>query len=133
MNSYDELIRAAQAVRAHSYSPYSHYPVGAALQTRDGRTFVGTNVEDASWLTICAERAAICAAVAAGSREIAAIVVVTASSPPAAPCGACRQYLAEFADDSVPIVLINDRGERRDTTVGELLPLAFRTRDLATP
>jgi cytidine deaminase len=128
----NELIEAARRVRAHAHAPYSRYQVGAAVRGASGRVYVGANVENASFgLALCAERAAVAAAVAAGETSITAVAVVTATSPPAAPCGMCRQVLAEFADDALPIALVNDAGERTDTTLGALLPHAFRRDDLA--
>jgi cytidine deaminase len=127
----NELIEAARRVRAHAHAPYSRYQVGAAVRGASGRVY-GANVENASFgLALCAERAAVAAAVAAGETSITAVAVVTATSPPAAPCGMCRQVLAEFADDALPIALVNDAGERTDTTLGALLPHAFRRDDLA--
>ncbi len=94
MNS-DELVSAARAAREKAYAPYSRYQVGAAVQTVEGRVFTGCNIENASYgLSICAERTAIFAAVAAGAREITAVALVTADG--GTPCGACRQVLAEF-------------------------------------
>jgi cytidine deaminase len=126
----DALVAAAAAARARAYAPYSRYPVGAAVRTDDGRVYTGANVENASYgLSLCAERNAVMAAVLDGARALSAVAVVTASAPPAAPCGMCRQTLAEFARD-MPIALANDRGERVDTTLAELLPRAFRRDDL---
>jgi cytidine deaminase len=126
-----ELIEAARRVRAHAYAPYSHYAVGAAVRAASGRIYAGANVENASYgLALCAERSAVAAAVAAGETALTAVAVVTATSPPAAPCGMCRQVLAEFGRDELLIVLVNDADERRDTTLGELLPHAFRRPDL---
>lgn len=123
---HSDLLAAAHAVRAQSHSPYSRYPVGAALLARDGRVFVGANVENRSYgLALCAERSAIATAISAGAREFAAIAVVTSSSPPAAPCGLCRETLAEFCTGDFPIVLGNDRGETRETTLGALFPDPF--------
>ena len=98
----DALIDQAWVARANAHAPYSRYLVGAALEAADGRVFVGANVECASLgLTNCAERVALGAAVAAGVRKFKRLVVVTESSSPAAPCGACRQALAEFGLDIV--------------------------------
>ncbi len=120
----DRLVRAAQAVRANAYAPYSEFAVGAAVLVGDGRVFVGCNVENASFgLSVCAERHAVAAAVAAGSRDLLALAVVTATSPPASPCGACRQVLAEHGD--FPVILANGSGERLVTSVAELLPGRF--------
>ncbi len=126
-----ELIEAARAVRAHAHAPYSRYQVGAAVRGESGRIYVGANVENASYgLALCAERSAVAAAVSAGEKKVTAVAVVTATSPPAAPCGMCRQVLAEFGDDELPVALANDAGERTDTTLGALLPHAFRRGDL---
>ena len=121
------LELAATAARGNAYAPYSAYLVGAAVRTASGRVFTGANVENASYgLTLCAERAAIAAAVNAGERRLSAIAVVTQSEPPAAPCGMCRQTLAEFAGDDLEIVLVSASGKRLKTTLGALLPHAFR-------
>jgi cytidine deaminase len=123
----DELLEAARRVRAHAYAPYSRFAVGAAVRGLSGRIYAGANVENASYgLAICAERSAVAAAVAAGETGLTACAVVTSASPPAAPCGMCRQVLAEFAPDTLPIALSNDGDEREDTTLGALLPRAFR-------
>jgi cytidine deaminase len=125
-----ELVHAAHEARKKAYAPYSHYSVGAAVRARDGRVFSGANVENASYgLSICAERSAVVAAVMAGVRDLAAVAVATASSPPAAPCGMCRQTLAEFSRD-LAVTLVNDRGETAHTTLDELLPRAFRGEEL---
>jgi cytidine deaminase len=125
------LIAEARRVRANAYAPYSRFLVGAAVRAGSGKVYGGANVENASYgLALCAERSAIAGAIAAGETRIDAVAVVTATSPPAAPCGMCRQVLAEFADDRLPIVLVNDAGECEDTTLGALLPHAFRRPDL---
>jgi cytidine deaminase len=94
-----KLFRQARAAMKHAYAPYSHFHVGAAILLGDGRVFTGCNVENASYgLTICAERSAVFAAVAASARkpEIVAVAVVNQRGVPCSPCGACRQVLAEF-------------------------------------
>ena len=124
-----ELVRRAREVMAHAYAPYSRFRVGAAIEAADGRVFVGTNVESASYgLTVCAERMALGAAVAAGARELRRVAVVTEADPPAAPCGACRQLLAEFGLD-MEIVAAGPKSERR-WTLGALLPDAFTRESL---
>ena len=126
----DHLVSAAKEVRTKAHAPYSGYLVGAAVLTTDGRVFTGCNVENASYgLSVCAERHAIAAAVAAGCREFAGIAVVTQSDPPATPCGACRQVLAEF--DDFPVILAGLDGCQQSTTVHTLLPLAFDPTTLA--
>lgn len=121
----DELCARARAVQQHAYAPASHFRVGAAVLADDGRVFVGCNVENASYgLTICAERAAICAAVAAGVRAIRAVAVATDLLEPARPCGACRQVLAEFGP-AMAVVLCGTGDVRRTFTLDQLLPEPF--------
>jgi len=125
----DRLVEAATSVRACARAPYSGFAVGAAVLSADGCIHVGCNVENASYgLSVCAERHAVAAAVAAGTSVLSAVAVVTESSPPASPCGACRQVLAEFGN--FPVILANLAGERRITSVGELLPNAFTPESL---
>lgn len=125
MSDLEQLVAAARAVRANAYAKASDFAVGAAVRADDGRTFVGCNVENASYgLTICAERAAVCAAVAAGARRLVAVAVVTDLDDPARPCGACRQVLAEFGADME--VVLAGRGEALvRTTLDVLLPDPF--------
>jgi len=126
-----ELVRRAREVMRNAHAPYSRFHVGAALEAADGRIFVGTNVESASYgLTICAERMALGAAVAAGAKQFTRIAVTTAVDPPAAPCGACRQLLAEFGLD-LEVISAGPKSERR-WTLGELLPAAFTRESLDT-
>ena len=120
----DRLVAAAAAARDHAYAPYSRFRVGAALLLPDGGVSSGCNVENASFgLAVCAERNAVAAAVVAGGRSFRALAVVTDVHPPASPCGACRQVLAEFGD--FPVILANPDGERLVTSVTALLPGAF--------
>ncbi len=120
------LLAAARAVREHSHSPYSRFPVGAALLADDGTIWVGTNVENRSYgLTICAERAAVLAAVAAGRRRFRAVLILADADPPASPCGACREVLAEFCAPDLPVRSVNLAGEVRDFRFGELFPEPF--------
>jgi cytidine deaminase len=118
----DELVAAAWLARESAYAPYSVFPVGAALLAADGRIFTGCNVENLSYgLTQCAERTAICSAVAAGVREFILLAVVADTAVPISPCGACRQVMAEFG---VPQVILANRTERLEFTLEELLPRA---------
>ena len=120
--------RAAEAAKA-AYCPYSKYPVGAAALTEDGGIFTGCNVENASYgLTVCAERNAVFAAVASGARRIKALALAAGdASSPVAPCGACRQVLAEFCDADAPVICATPDGTiTLETTVGQLLPHAFK-------
>ncbi|HXF37153.1 MAG TPA: cytidine deaminase [Actinomycetota bacterium] len=125
----EELVEAARAVREHAYAPYSLFAVGAAVLA-GGRIFTGVNVENASYpLSICAERTAAAAAVAAGERRIEAVAVVGGEREPAPPCGGCRQVLAELGPDAV-VVSESVGGERRTWWLRDLLPHAFGPRDL---
>jgi len=125
----DELVAAARAVRGKAHAPYSGFAVGAAVRDELGRVHVGCNVENASYgLTVCAERNAVAAAVAAGAHAVRAVAVVTPTRPPASPCGACRQVLAELGDARTRVILARARGAAQTTTLGELLPRAFRLR-----
>lgn len=125
----DALVRAAEAARRHAHAPYSRYQVGAAVETEDGAIYAGCNVENASYgLTICAERAAVCAAVAAGARKIRRAVVITDADPPGAPCGACRQVLAEFGLD-MEVTAIGP-ARRMQWILRDLLPDAFTSEAL---
>ncbi len=125
---HEELVRAACAQRIRSYSPYSRFRVGAALRGASGQVFLGTNVENASFgLSICAERAAVVSAVAAGEQIFKAIAICADGPTPTAPCGACRQVLLEFGPE-LPVILAGENGldgEILELTVGELLPHAF--------
>lgn len=124
-----ELLRAAEDARKNAYAPYSHFLVGAALLTRDGRVFLGTNVENASFgATSCAERSALFAAVSAGAREFSCIAISGAHEGDRGticpPCGVCRQVLSEFCKNGFR-VLLGNADEYKEYTLGELLPHSF--------
>lgn len=125
----DALLRAARAAMARAWSPYSRFRVGAALLAEDGTVFSGCNVENASFgLTICAERTAVVKAVSEGRTRFLAIAVVTDSDRPLQPCGACRQFLAEFAPD-LRVLAAGREGAHEETRLSELLPGAFTGSD----
>jgi len=125
-----ELIEAAEKVSRLAYCPYSHFPVGAAVLASSGRIYTGCNVENVSYgLTICAERSAAFAMVAGGDRDLSAIVLYTPTAQPSSPCGACRQVLSEFGPDA-QVVSVCDGPERINSSVRELLPLAFGPENL---
>ena len=119
-----ELIAAAIEARKSSYSPYSSYPVGAALLTAKGELYTGTNIENAAYpMSICAERVAAFKAISAEDRDFKAIAVVTRDG--GFPCGACRQVLSEFGLDAY-VVIANEKGHiLEELTVSDLLPGAF--------
>jgi cytidine deaminase len=122
------LKNAALAVRENAYVPYSNFKVGAALRSSKGNIYVGCNVENAAYPEgTCAEAGAIAAMVAAGETEIAEAYVVAASPAPVTPCGGCRQKLAEFAAADLPVTMATTSGIEQSTTLGALLPGAFRS------
>jgi cytidine deaminase len=132
---WSQLEKAAAQVRELAHAPYSGYSVGAALLVGSGRVFAGCNVENASYgLAVCAERSAIVQMVAAGERDPIAIVVITRGPVVGSPCGMCRQTLAEFAGDDLPVRLLcaTDPADAKVVTLGELLPDAFRAAALRT-
>ena len=121
----DRLVVAARAVSANAYARYSQFRVGAAVLDESGRVHVGCNVENASYgLTVCAERNALFAMVAAGGKRMVALAVYTPTAEPTSPCGACRQVMAEFGLDAT-VVRACDSDQRLVTTVADLLPQAF--------
>ncbi|WP_049623689.1 cytidine deaminase [Frateuria defendens] len=123
------LLALAREAREKAWAPYSNFKVGAAVETRDGRRFGGCNVENAAYgLCNCAERTALFAAVAAGCRpgDFVALAVIADTPDPVAPCGACRQVMAELCDAAMPVLLGCLRGHTHTTTVDALLPGAFR-------
>lgn len=130
--TWTPLVEAAWTAWSRAYAPYSRFQVGAALLTTDGRLIPGCNVENAAYpATLCAERTAVCAAVATGLRPdgIEALVIVTEAETLTPPCGSCRQVLAEFAVD-LPILLVNRNG-RALHHLADLLPHAFTGRNLS--
>jgi cytidine deaminase len=121
-----ELLAAARQAREKAYAPHSNFRVGAAVLGADGLIYAGCNVENSSFgLTICAERNAIFAMVAAGVREIREILVIGDTEDFLPPCGACRQVMAEFAAPGVVVHMCNRSGDSRDASVGELVPFIF--------
>ena len=126
-----QLIEAAREVRHNAYAPYSNYPVGSALVTKNGRIYTGVNVENAAYpSSMCAERVALFKAISEGDRDFVAIAVVTDNA--GSPCGACRQVMAEF-NPGMAVIMANPEGNiLEETSVAELLPRAFRPEDLAT-
>ncbi|MGZ4032069.1 MAG: cytidine deaminase [Tumebacillaceae bacterium] len=126
-----QLIEQAKQARELAYVPYSKFPVGAALLIEGGEVVTGCNIENASFgLSNCAERTAVFKAVSAGKKQIKHVAIIADTEGPVSPCGACRQVLAEFCDPDTPVVLTNMKQDILETTVGNLLPGAFRKGDL---
>lgn len=126
-----ELIDKAIDARTRAHVPYSKFQVGAALITKNQKVYQGCNIENASYgLTNCAERTAIFKAVSEGEKEIETLVVVGDTEGPISPCGACRQVMAEFCDENTKIILTNLKGDIQETSINELLPGYFSSRDL---
>ena len=128
-----ELINIAIEARSLSYSPYSHFAVGAALLCKDGSVYVGSNVENASYpLSMCAERNALYSAFMDHKTkdDFVALAVVGDTDSPITPCGACRQVISELFPMNAPINMANLRGALIETTIAELLPFAFDGSDL---
>ena len=122
---FPALRAAAEAVLPHAHAPYSKLHVAAALADRSGRVYTGVNVENASYgLTVCAERNAVAAAVAAGADELRALVVISSAPHMITPCGACRQVLLELAPD-LDVRCYGGDGSKLATTARKLLPHAF--------
>lgn len=128
MSSIPALIDAARAARLKAHAPFSHFLVGAALETEDGQLITGCNVENATYgLTICAERVAMVKAISEGHRRFRRVVVVADTEDPTPPCGACRQILWEFGGD-LEVILANLKEEKGRHQLKTLFPLAFDAR-----
>ncbi len=121
-----KLIRAADAAREFAYVPYSGFRVGAALLCKDGTVYTGCNIENAAYgPTNCAERTAIFKAVSEGQRSFEAIAIISDSETFTAPCGVCRQVMAEFCQPDFTVLMCNHKGDYQKILLGELLPHAF--------
>jgi cytidine deaminase len=131
--NHELLVKQAFEAMKNAYAPYSHYHVGACVLTKDGKTFIGANIENASFgATNCGERSAIFAAYSHGYRQadIEAIAIVTDGARVAAPCGICRQVLSELLLETTPIILSNGK-ETVTETMATLLPFRFTAEDLS--
>ena len=129
----EELVLKAKEARELSYSPYSHFAVGAVVETKDGEVFLGANVENSAYpLCMCAERNALYNAYMHGytKEDLAALALIADTEKPCSPCGACRQVLSELFPDTAPIYMANMKGEIQESNVQELLPFAFSEEDL---
>ena len=129
----EELIKQAEGARKLSYSPYSHFAVGAALLTKDGKVFLGANIENSSYpLCMCAERNALYNAMMDGyqKEDFAALALTADTDEPCSPCGACRQVISELFPEDAPIYMANLKGDVKETNNKELLPFSFGKDDL---
>jgi len=127
----NDLLDAALEARKRSHAPYSKFLVGAAVRGASGRIYTGSNVESSSYgLTICAERLAICTALHEGEDELVEIAVVADTQGAPGPCGACRQFMYDFAPKAT-VFMADLRGETRTLIVEDLIPFAFGPGDLA--
>lgn len=126
-----DLVKAAKDAMGYAYVPYSNYPVGAALLTKDDKIITGCNIENASYgLTNCAERTALFKAVSEGITDFKTIAIICKGDLFASPCGACRQVIAEFLDQGTQVILANEKEEYQLSTVEKLLPGAFTPKSL---
>ena len=133
MMDRNELISKAKEARKLSYSPYSNFAVGAALLTKDGKVFLGANIENSSYpLCMCAERNALYNAMMDGYKkeDFVALAISADTDEPCSPCGACRQVISELFPRDGVIVLANLKGDVKETNIDELLPFAFSGDDL---
>ncbi|KAB7708735.1 cytidine deaminase [Bacillus aerolatus] len=127
----EQLIQEAKAARERAYVPYSKFPVGAALLTKDGKVFHGCNIENAAYsMCNCAERTALFKAWSEGEKEFAAMAVIADTARPVSPCGACRQVISELCTSDMKVILTNLQGDIEELTVENLLPGAFSPEDL---
>lgn len=129
----EQLVNKAIEARSISYSPYSNFKVGAALETKDGELYFGANVENSSYpVTMCAERNAIYNAMMHGKKkdDFKALAIVADSDRVCSPCGACRQVISELCPEDMPIYLANLKGDVKTTSAKELLPFAFEKGDM---
>ena len=132
MNKENLLLKAKEA-RKLSYSPYSNFAVGAAVETKDGQVFLGANVENSSYpLCMCAERNALYNAMMHGYKkdDIVALALCADTDAPCSPCGACRQVISELMNADAPVIMSNLKGDIQETNAKELLPFAFSPEDL---
>ncbi len=127
----EELLDRAHEAMENSYSPYSHYKVGAALETADGSVYTGCNIENSSYgATICAERTAAVKAVSDGHREIVRLAVVSSSDEFTYPCGICRQFLTEFMKPEAEVYFKDKEHGIMTVPFGVLVPFAFTSSDI---
>lgn len=126
-----ELLQIAIKAKENSYSPYSKFRVGAALLCKNDKVYSGTNVENASFgATVCAERIAVFKAISEGEKGFEKIAISVDSENLGYPCGMCLQVMTEFCDDNFKVIISNRQGEYKEVKLKELLPNAFRKKEL---
>lgn len=127
----EQLVQEAKSMLSQAYVPYSKFPVGAALLTKEGKVYKGCNIENAAYpVSCCAERTAIFKAVSEGERDFEAIAVIANTSRPVPPCGSCRQVMSEFFDPEMTVYISNQNQEIKEVKVKDLLPFSFNQEDL---
>ena len=126
-----KMLRMAAEAREKAYAPYSNFRVGACLKASSGAYYLGCNIESASFTpTVCAERTAMFKAIFEGEREFEGIAIVSDGLNYTAPCGVCRQVLAEFCDADMPVICSDRDGNYKMLELGELIPMAFTKKDM---
>lgn len=132
MNNLQKLLSLAREAAARAYCPYSHFAVGAAIESTDGKFYSGCNVENISYpVGTCAEAGAIAAMIAGGGKKIREILIVADSRELIKPCGACLQRIAEFAAPETPVHLADSQNVRQTFKLSDLLPQAFNAEELS--
>jgi len=128
METYKNLLSQAKQASENSYSPYSKFSVGASVLYESGKIYTGCNIENASYgLSLCAERCAMSSAIISGEKtKIKAIAIYSPNQIKCLPCGACRQWLYEFADDDAEIILQDENNNPLVLTLGDIFPYGFK-------
>lgn len=130
MKEIENLIEIAIDNKKNSYSPYSNFRVSSVVKTKSGAIYKGVNIENAAYSPcLCAERSAMSSAISEGEKDFA-YIVITGDSHDTFPCGVCRQFIKEFADDETKIVIANSLNDYNIFTIDELLPHSFSSKDL---
>lgn len=130
MTEIKDLIKRALKIKKRAYAPYSNFHVACVVMTKSGKVFEGVNIENAAYSpTLCAERNALSTAITEGEREFS-YIVVTGDSDYTYPCGVCRQFIREFADDKTRIIVAKDEDSYKTYTIEDLLPYSFSKKDL---
>lgn len=130
MTEIKDLVQRALKIKKRAYAPYSNFHVACVVMTKSGKVFEGVNIENAAYSpTLCAERNALSSAITEGEREFS-YIVVTGDSDYTYPCGVCRQFIREFADDNTRIIVAKDEDSYKTYAIEDLLPYSFSKKDL---